>query len=113
MGAISMGGPTGPLGIIYRKSEHKQPWYDQLSGSAVFPVYHVISGLTRGAGQKLVPATSSDNQKVECLAYRGKGGTTLWLANLTAGEQKVQIARAQGALSGPRLYEDSLLHATP
>ncbi len=50
--AISMGAPTGPLGIIYRKADHKQPWYDQLSGPAVFPVYHVISGLTRGAGQK-------------------------------------------------------------
>jgi len=37
---------------------------------------------------------------VECLAYRGKGGTTLWLANLTAGEQKVQIAGAKGALFG-------------
>jgi len=49
--AISMGAPTGPLGIIYRKAEHRQPWYDQLSGFAVFPVYHVISGLTRGAGQ--------------------------------------------------------------
>ena len=30
--AIAMGAPTGPLGIIYRKAEHKQPWYDQLSG---------------------------------------------------------------------------------
>jgi hypothetical protein len=110
--AISMGAPTGPLGIIYRKAAHKQPWYDGLSGPAVFPVYHVISGLTRGAGQKLVAATSSDNQKVECLAYRGKGGTTLWLANLTAGEQKVQIAGAKGAVFGSMLDEDSFVNAT-
>ncbi|MEK6211704.1 MAG: hypothetical protein AABM64_15270 [Pseudomonadota bacterium] len=110
--AISMGAPTGPLGIIYRKAEHKQPWYDGLSGPAVFPVYHVISGLTRGAGQKLVAATSSDNQKVECLAYRGKGGTTLWLANLTAGEQKVQIAGAKGAVFGSMLDEESFVGAT-
>lgn len=110
--AISMGAPTGPLGIIYRKAEHKQPWYDGLSGPAVFPVYHVISGLTRGAGHKLVPATSSDNQKVECLAYRGNGGTTLWLANLTAGEHKVQIAGANGAVFGSMLDEDSFVIAT-
>jgi hypothetical protein len=110
--AISMGAPTGPLGIIYRKAEHKQPWYDQLSGPAVFPVYHVIAGLTRGAGQKLVAATSSDNRKVECLAYRGKGGTTLWLANLTAGEQQVRIAGAKGALFGAMLDEASFVHAT-
>ena len=110
--AISMGAPTGPLGIIYRKAEHKQPWYDGLSGPAVFPVYHVIGGLTRGAGQKLVAATSSDNQNVECLAYRGKGGTTLWLANLTAGEQKVQITGAKGAVFGSMLDEDSFVNAT-
>ena len=110
--AISMGAPTGPLGIAYRKAEHKQPWYDQLSGPAVFPVYHVIAGLTRGAGQKLVAATSSDNQKVECLAYRGKGGTTLWLANLTAGEQQVQIAGAKGAVFGSMLDEHSFVSAT-
>ena len=110
--AISMGAPTGPLGIIYRKAEHKQPWYDQLSGPAVFPVYHVISGLTRGAGQKLVAATSSDNQKVECLAYRGKGGTSLWLANLSAVEQKVQIAGTKGAVFGSMLDEDSFVGAT-
>jgi len=110
--AISMGAPTGPLGIIYRMADHKQPWYDQLSGPAVFPVYHIIAGLTRGAGQKLVAATSSDNQKVECLAYRGKGGTTLWLANLTASEQKVRIAGAKGALFGAMLDEESFVHAT-
>ncbi len=110
--AICMGAPTGPLGIVYRKAEHKQPWYDGLSGPTVFPVYHVISGLTRGAGQKLVAATSSDNQKVECLAYRGKGGTTLWLANLTAGEQKVQIAGAKGTVFGSMLDEDSFVGAT-
>jgi hypothetical protein len=110
--AISMGAPTGPLGIIYRNAEHKQPWYDELSGPAVFPVYHVISGLTRGTGQKLVQVTSSDNQKVECLAYRGKGGTTLWLSNLTAAEQTVQIAGAKGALFSLMLDEDSFVKAT-
>ena len=110
--AISMGAPTGPLGIIYRKAQHKQPWYDGLPGAAVFPAYHVIAGLTRGAGQKLVPATSSDNQKVECLAYRGKGGTTLWLANLTSGAQKVQISGARGALFGSMIDEDSFVDAT-
>ena len=62
--AIAMGAPTGPLGIIYRKAENQQRWYDQLSGPAVFPAFHVISGLARGAGQKLVDAESSDSAKV-------------------------------------------------
>jgi hypothetical protein len=110
--AIAIGAPTGPLGIIYRKAEHKQPWYDQLSGSAVFPVYHVISGLARGAGQKLVDTDSSDATKVQCLAYQGRGGTTLWLANLTAENQSVKLSGAKGAIFGTMLDENSFVAAT-
>jgi len=110
--ALMLGAPTGPLGIICRKSEYKQPYFDTLSGSAVYPVFHVVSGVTRGAGQKLVAATCSDNQKVETLAYRGKAGTTLWLANLTAHEQNVRISGAKGAVFGTMLDEDSFEAAT-
>jgi D-apionolactonase len=109
---IALGAPTGPLGIIHRKAEHKQPWYDQLSGPAVFPAYHVISGLTRGAGQKLVDSVSSDTAKVQSLAYKGKGGTTLWLANLTAENQSVNVSGAKGAIFGTTLDEDSFVQAT-
>ena len=67
----------------------------------MYPVFHVVSGLTRGAGAKLVDATCSDDQKVQCLAYRAKGGgTTLWLANLTAERQNVRLAASQGATLG-------------
>jgi len=110
--AIAMAAPTGPLGIIYRKADHKQPWYDQLSSPAVFPVYHVISGLTGGSGQKRVNAESSDAAKVQALAFRGQGGTTLWLANLTAENQPVKLSGARGALFGTTLDEDSFVTAT-
>ncbi|HZP93661.1 MAG TPA: hypothetical protein VFB20_12380 [Burkholderiales bacterium] len=110
--ALTLGAPTGPLGFIYRKTEYRQPYYDELSGPAVYPAFHVVSGITRGAGQKLVSATSSDSAKVECLAYRAKGGTTLWLANLTAEEQKVAVAGAKGAIFGVMLDEDSFGKAT-
>ena len=110
--AIAIGAPTGPLGIIYRKAEHKQPWYDQLSGPAVFPAYHVISGLIRATGQKLVNAESSDTATVQALACKGKGGTTLWLANLTAQNQSVKLSGANGAIFGTTLDEDSFVMAT-
>lgn len=110
--AIALGAPTGPLGIIYRKAEHKQPWYDQHSGPVVFPAFHVISGLTRGAGQKLVDAESSDSAKVQSLAYKGKGGTTLWLANMTAEDQAVKLSGAKSAIFGTTLDEDSFVRAT-
>ena len=46
------------------------------------------------------------------MLFRSKGGTTLWLANLTAGEQKVRIAGAEGVLYGSMLDEDSFVGAT-
>ncbi len=110
--SIAMGAPTGPLGIIYSKAEHKQPWYDQLSGPAVFPAYHVIGSLARSAGLKRVDAQSSDSTKVQTLACRGKGGTTLWLANLTAENQPVELSGARGMLFGTMLDEDSFVAAT-
>jgi hypothetical protein len=98
--ALTIGAPSGPLGIIYRRAEHAQPYYDDLAGPAVYPVFHVISGLARGAGAKLVDALCSDSQKVQSLAYRAKGGTTLWLANLTAERQPVRITAGPGAVLG-------------
>jgi hypothetical protein len=109
--SIAIGAPTGPLGMIYRKSSHKQPWYDQLSGPAVFPVYHVIAGLTRAAGQKLVNVECSDVSKVQALACKGKRGTTLWLANLTTQNQTVNLSGAKGAIFGTSLDEDSFVQA--
>ncbi len=110
--AISLGAPTGPLGIVYRKAQHQQPWYDQLSGPAVFPAFHVIAGLTRGAGQKRVNAESSDPAKIACLAYRSRKGTTLWLANLTADHQTVSLGGVSGAAFAGMLDESSFVKAT-
>jgi D-apionolactonase len=104
---LAMGALTGPLGIVYRKDDHAQPGYDGLGGAPVFPAFHVFSGLARSSGQKLVAAESSDAARVQCLACAGKGGTTLWLANLTATDQPVRIAGAGGAIAGTTLDEAS------
>lgn len=109
--AIALGAPTGPLGIIYRKSQHRQPWYDQLSRPAVFPAFHVIAGLTRGAGQKRVNVECSDPAKVQGLAYRNRKGTTLWLANLTADRQVVNLAGIKGDAFAGVLDESSFVKA--
>jgi hypothetical protein len=95
--AIALGAATGPLGIIYRKDEHRQPWFDALETPAVFPAFHVVSRLTQAAGRKLVNVDCSDGQKVQCFAYRGAKGVTLWLANLTSERQVVNVAGLQGA----------------
>lgn len=109
--AVALGAPTGPLGIIYRKAQHRQPWYDQLAGPAVFPAFHVVAGLTRGAGQKRVNVECSDQGKVRALAYRNKKGTTLWLANLTADRQTVNLDGIKGDAFAGILDEGSFVKA--
>ena len=110
--AIALGAATGPLGTIYRKDEHRQPWFDALKTPAVFPAFHVVSGLTHAAGQKLVNVDCSDTQKVQCFAHRGAKGVTLWLANLTAEKQLVDIAGLEGETSVSVLDEASFGKAT-
>lgn len=109
---MTIGAPTGPLGVIYRKTESPQPFFDSVSGPAVFPAYHVVTGLMNSAGQKLVEATSSDEQKVCCFAHRGKNGTTLWVANLTAQDQAVKIGTGKRAIVGTILDQNSFKAAT-
>jgi len=109
---IAMGTPTGPLGVIYRKHELAQPWYDKLARPAVYPAFHVMSGLAHGSGQKMVNVASSDAQKVQCLAYRGAKGVTLWLANLTADEQSVSLAGVNGPTFVGMLDETRFVRAT-
>jgi D-apionolactonase len=110
--ALTIGAPTGPLGVIYRKTQDRQPYYDALNGPAVFPGFHVVTGLMNSAGQNLVDATSSDEQKVCCLAHRGKNGTALWVANLTAENQNVKIKAGKGPIVGTILDETSFRTAT-
>jgi hypothetical protein len=103
--AVSFGAPTGPLGLVHRAADPPAPYYDTLRGSAVYPAYHVVSGLTRAAGAALVAATSSDPAAVRALAYRGPGATLLWLANLTARDQRVRVDHAGGPPYGIVLDE--------
>jgi hypothetical protein len=110
--SVCMGAPTGPLGVMYRKADYRQPYYDQLPGSPVYPAFHVIAGLTRAAGAKLVSTASSDEATVRCLAYKVKGATLLWLANLTAQEQAVTLAHNAGAMFAATLDEISFDQAT-
>ena len=110
--AIALGAATGPLGIIHRKDDHAQPWYDALAKPAVFPAFHVISGLTHGVGQKIVDVTCSDSQKVQSLAYRRAKGVTLWLANLTADKQVVNLSGLKSATFAGMLDEQGFVKAT-
>ena len=110
--ALTVGAPTGPLGVMYRKTETRQPYFDSVPGPSVFPSYHVVAGLMNCVGQKLVDVSSSAQDKVRGFAHRGAKGTTLWMANLTADNQKVNITGNKGALIGTILDETSFELAT-
>jgi hypothetical protein len=110
---VTMGAPTGPAGIIHRRMDYPQPYFDDLKGPAVYPVYHVIAGLAAALGHKLVAVKSSDPAAVAALAYRSTKGPVLWLANLTDGEQSVKIGGlGKAAMALHLLDEDSFQTAT-
>jgi hypothetical protein len=109
--ALSIGAATGPLGVIYRKDDYTQPWFDAVGEPAVYPAFHVIAGLTRAAGAKLVSVECSDNRALRALAYKAKGATLLWIANATAQPQVVTVEHSGGAMVGTTLDEDSFEQA--
>ena len=89
---VSLCEPVGELGLLYRKGAHAQPWFDDAEDAVVYPIFHAVRGLARAGGKPLLPATSSRDGAVACLAFRRDDGTALWLANLTDGDQDVEIA---------------------
>ncbi len=94
--ALALGAPSGALGMVYRRTEHPQPWFDDLKGPAVMPLYHVVSALAAAKGAAVRTVTSSDATRVLGLAYGEGGGTLLWLANLTPEEQAATVSGIGG-----------------
>ena len=111
---ICMAAPTGPLGLIYARGDNTQPWFDTLDGPAVYPVYHVLAGLTKGSGASILQNQNSAPEKVISFAYRATGVTRLWLANLTAQTQNVRLSGlpklpANGRASIRKLHADNFV----
>jgi hypothetical protein len=110
---VTLGAPTGPHGLVARRAAWKQPYFDRARKPAIYPVYHVVAGLAAAAGAKQIKTESSDPSAIAAIAWRRRGGLSLWLANLTGTEQRVALA---GLPDGPailrRLDEDSFVEAT-
>ena len=94
--ALALGQPSGALGMVYRRTEHPQPWFDDLSGPAVMPLYHIVAALAAAKGAAVRAVTSGDATRVLGLAYEHGGGTLLWLANLTPTPQTVTVSGLSG-----------------
>ena len=94
--ALALGQPSGALGMVYRRTGHPQPWFDDLTGPAVPPLYHTASVLAAAKGAAVRSVTSGDATRVLGLAYESDGGTLLWLANLTPQTQAVTVSGIDG-----------------
>jgi hypothetical protein len=110
--AITLGAATGPAGMVYRRTNYAQPYFDGVGGLAVYPLYHVIAGLAGASGSKLAPAKSAAPSKVAALAYRTKAGPVLWLANLTGETLTAKVAGFNGGAFLHMLDEGTFVAAT-
>lgn len=80
--AIALGALTGPQGVI--------------DGERLRPAYHVLAGLAPASGLKRIETQSSATSAVEAVAFQGKQGPVLWLANLTTDQQDVKVTGFAG-----------------
>lgn len=112
LATLSLSAATGPAGLIYRKAGFPQPYFDETKGAAIYPLYHVIAGLAAASGGKLLASKSAAPGKVAALAYRGKAGPVLWLANLTGTEQVARVSGFNGKAVLHQLDEASFVDAT-
>jgi hypothetical protein len=87
--ALTLGGMVGEFGIAYAKTGYPQPWYDENGG--VYPVYHVIKGLSALSGQPLIDVTISRPREFQAIAVQRDEGIEVWLANLTDQSQTVDL----------------------
>jgi D-apionolactonase len=98
--AIALGAPTGPFGCIYRRMDFVQPYFDELAGSCVYPVFHVLAGLAPLSGKPMLATEVSPKGAIDALAVRTSNATVLWIANKTGTPRNVlPPARAGGRIT--------------
>jgi hypothetical protein len=113
--AITLGAGTGDLGLLHTRGGYEKPWFDPQGG--LYPVFHVFKGLGALAGLPLLPVRSSRPREILALGALVGGLPELWVANLTAAPQQVELPEAlrtvasldehsfEAAAADPRLLE--------
>jgi hypothetical protein len=109
--AVTLGSATGPAGMIYRKTDFPQPYFDEL-GRGVYPIYHLIGDLAKASGAKLVATEIGDASAVAALAYKKGKETVLWIANKTDKPVSVRVKGVTGAAEIAVLDEGAFAKAT-
>ena len=90
--AATVASPVGEFGIVYTKQAHEQPWFDTVQPPpAVYPVFHVMSGIAKGAGKPQIAVRSVEPARVRALGWTDGTLSHIWIANLTAGSLKIDL----------------------
>jgi hypothetical protein len=108
--AVALGATTGPLGFIHHRSaDHPQPYFDSLDGHAVYPAFHVMTGLGHGEGHTLVETKLSGPRRAAVLAWREDTRFVLWLANLTTEPLTIRLGGFDDARLQASVLDSSAL----
>jgi len=113
--SLTIGSPTGPLGVIHRKfSGTKQPYFASLGTGAVYPNYHVITSLMNSVGRTIVDIENTNTDKVFSFGVFDKKtkAHTIWLANLTGESQQISLAGIKTPIKGLIIDEKTFKSST-
>jgi len=109
--AVTLGAPSGPFGYMARTTDFVQPWYDEQPGTHLYPAFHVMAGLSALDSGDVLSVRHAGQGRIDALAVRKDGSTTLWLANLTPDAVTVAIADARPGAQIAMLSADQFEHA--
>jgi len=91
---------VGAFGLLYVPKPWPQPRFDKNGG--LYPVFHVLRGLSGHTGSALLAIENSDPGVVQAFAVRRAGvrgveAREIWIANLTAEPRTVAIEGMRAA----------------
>jgi hypothetical protein len=109
--AVVLGAATGPRGVIHRRLAVPLPWYDEVGGRRVYPVFHVIAAAAAASGAEVLAAASNAPRQVAALGWReGKAGRLI-AANLTPETRRLVFRGAAFADAECRLLDSAAFAA--
>ncbi len=91
--SVGLASLAGPQGLICGPRDRKPPGHPK---AEVTPAYHVLKGLAAHRSCRRLVTACGDPGTVAALGIETSAGCELWLANLTARRQRVQIEGWQG-----------------
>jgi hypothetical protein len=105
---VSLGGLTGPFGVMYTPQTWPQPWFDEHSG--LFPMFHAVGGLAKLARRALLSVNVSKPSEVAAIAVRDGSKVEMWAANLTAAPKAIKISNE--AMNANLLWSENFVEAS-